>query len=82
LTKLTNGGNSGKDGKRNKEERIYEIQMCQMAILNAIRIYIQGVSIDEQVKRVNVDMLMNVFGERLIPMLQSEETTDYVGIVL
>mgnify|MGYP007048890737 CR=1 FL=1 len=30
----------------------------------------------------NVDMLMNVFGERLIPMLQSEETTDYVGIVL
>ena len=82
LTKLTNGSGSGKDGKRNKEERIYEIQMCQMAILNAIRIYIQGVSIDEQVKRVNVDMLINVFGERLIPMLQSEDITDYIGIVL
>ena len=65
-----------KDGKL-EEEQEYEVHMCQQALLNALQIFVQNVSLGEQAKRVDSDSLTDVFGERLIVM--RPDVTDYMS---
>lgn len=57
-----------------------ELCMCQQAMLDAMRVYLQEVSVAEQAGRVDGESLFDVFGERLIPMLP--ERSDYMLSVL
>ena len=87
LEALTNNNNNNTNGKKKKKksasrdvERENELTMCQQALLNAMQIFLQNVVPGEQGKRVDVDTLVNVFGERLIPMQM--EFTDYMTAVI
>jgi len=82
LEALTNNNNDGKKKKSASRdvERENELTMCQQALLNAMQIFLQNVVPGEQGKRVDVDTLVNVFGERLIPMQM--EFTDYMMAVI
>ena len=70
------------EGKKSKDTagREYELNMCQQALLNAMKIFIQSVTPGEQAKRVDIDSFLNVFGERLIPM--RPDVTDYIAAVV
>ena len=54
--------------KRDIIEREYELTMCQVALLDAIQVFMMGVSPGEQSRRVDITTFADVFGERLIPM--------------
>ena len=50
--------------------------MCQHALLDALRIFMGGVTSGEQARRVDVRAFSDVFGERLIPM--RPDLTEYM----
>jgi transcription initiation factor TFIID subunit 6 len=62
------------------EGREYELHMCQRALLSAVQIFMQNVTNAEKSKRVDIRLLMDVFGERLIPM--QPDITDYMAAVV
>ncbi|KAL3822405.1 hypothetical protein ACHAXA_010883 [Cyclostephanos tholiformis] len=72
------GGNSG--GRRRDVGREYELTMCQQALLDALRIFMGGVTPAEQARRVDVMAFSDVFGERLIPM--RPDLTEYMTAVV
>eukprot|EP00581_Thalassiosira_minuscula_P006718 CAMPEP_0183705730 /NCGR_PEP_ID=MMETSP0737-20130205/2763_1 /TAXON_ID=385413 /ORGANISM="Thalassiosira miniscula, Strain CCMP1093" /LENGTH=598 /DNA_ID=CAMNT_0025932955 /DNA_START=66 /DNA_END=1862 /DNA_ORIENTATION=- len=90
-----NNNNNGKEkeeedkkkGNRKRKDdydegggREYELNMCQQALLNAMRIFMQNVTPEEQAKRVDVGTFADVFGERLIPM--RPEVTEYMAAII
>jgi transcription initiation factor TFIID subunit 6 len=80
---LVNGTNeNGGGGAKNKRDvwREYELHMCQQALLDAVAIFMRGVTPGEQAKRVDIESFSDVFGERLIPM--QPEFTEYVSAIL
>ena len=60
--------------------REHELTMCQQALLDALRIYMGGVAIGEQARRVDISAFSDVFGERLIPMRR--DLTEYMTAVV
>ena len=66
--------------KKRDAWREYELHMCQQALLDAVSIFMRGVTPGEQAKRVDIESFSDVFGERLIPM--QPEFTEYVLAIL
>ncbi len=60
--------------------REYELTMCQQALLDAVRIFMGGVTIGEQASRVDISAFLDVFGKWLIPMQQ--DLTEYMTAVV
>ncbi|KAL3786504.1 hypothetical protein HJC23_010670 [Cyclotella cryptica] len=58
----------------------YELHMCQQALLDAIGIFLQNVTAQEQAKRVDFTSFADIFGERLIPM--QPEKSEYLMAIL
>ena len=81
---LSRKSKSGEGGKKRDARaaavREDELSMCQQAMLDAMRVFLQEVSVAEQAGRVSVGSLSDVFGERLIPM--QTERSDYMLCVL
>mmetsp|Transcript_14639 Transcript_14639/g.23973 ORF Transcript_14639/g.23973 Transcript_14639/m.23973 type:complete len:526 (-) Transcript_14639:70-1647(-) len=73
------GEDGGVVGKRDVW-REYELHMCQQALLDAVAIFMRGVTPAEQAKRVDIESFSDVFGERLIPM--QSEPTEYISAIL
>ena len=76
---IKNEGSVGGGGKRDVW-REYELHMCQQALLDAVAIFMRGVTPGEQAKRVDIESFSDVFGERLIPM--QPEPTEYISAIL
>ncbi|KAL3791847.1 hypothetical protein ACHAW5_002898 [Stephanodiscus triporus] len=80
------GGGGQTSGRRSRRSRVrdvgreYELTMCQQALLDALRIYMGGVAIGEQARRVDISAFSDVFGERLIPM--RPDITEYMTAVV
>jgi len=70
----------GRGDAASKAAKMNELSMCQQAMLDAMRVFLQEVSPAEQAGRVDGESLSDVFGERLIPMLP--ERSDYMLSVL
>ncbi|KAK1746227.1 transcription initiation factor TFIID subunit 6 [Skeletonema marinoi] len=77
---IKNEGSSGGGGKKRDVWREYELHMCQQALLDAVAIFMRGVTPGEQAKRVDIESFSDVFGERLIPM--QPEPTEYISAIL
>ena len=73
-------GGRWRSGTRRDVDREYELTMCQQALLDALRIFMGGVTPDEQARRVDVVAFLDVFGERLIPM--RPDLTEYMTAVV
>jgi len=80
LMKNTNGGSGGVVVGKRDVWREYELHMCQQALLDAVAIFMRGVTPGEQAKRVDIESFSVVFGERLIPM--QPEPTEYISAIL
>ncbi|KAL7426015.1 hypothetical protein ACHAXM_000267, partial [Skeletonema potamos] len=68
------------NGNKRDVWREYELHMCQQALLDAVAIFMRGVTPGEQAKRVDIESFSDVFGERLIPM--QPEFTEYVSAIV
>lgn len=79
-TATISGGTMTKMKKRDIIEREYELTMCQVALLDAIQVFMMGVSPGEQSRRVDITTFANVFGERLIPM--QPDLTEYTMAII
>jgi transcription initiation factor TFIID subunit 6 len=66
--------------KRDIIEREYELTMCQVALLDAIQVFMMGVSPGEQSRRVDITTFADVFGERLVPM--QPDHTEYTMAII
>jgi len=77
---IKNEGSSGDGEKKRDVWREYELHMCQQALLDAVAIFMRGVTPGEQAKRVDIESFSDVFGERLIPM--QPEPTEYISAIL
>lgn len=80
LKSLAESNSSSGDGGKRNVAREYELHMCQQALLDAVSIFMRGVTPGEQAKRVDIESFSDVFGERLIPM--QPELTEYTSAIL
>lgn len=72
------------DDVNNDRVRRFQIQQCQHALLNALGVFMRDVSGYEQSQRVDGESLVDVFGEKLIPLQCNSQSApmDYSSSII